>query len=127
MCHVRLPLLGAAICSVLLAAAAPGAPVVRLTALEPNRGSVGTGVVLHGSGFTETSNTVHFGPGGKSGLDATNNGTRITYTIPASVSPCDLIGPRCRAPLFMVSPGSYAISVSNAHGRSLILMFRVTP
>ena len=104
---------------------ASGRPDVRLSSLTPSRGPVGTAVALHGSGFTER-NTVHFGPGGKPNLASTENGTRIVHTIPRGVGPCDLLGPNCKAPMQLVRPGLYPVSVTNARGRSNSLPFEVT-
>jgi hypothetical protein len=116
-----------AILCIVLAWAAQGQSEVKLSSLLPARGPIRTVVLLRGAGFTETSNMIHFGPGGKKDLMSSNGGTQIYYTIPGGVGPCDLIGPACMgAATRMVTPGQYPIYVTNGRGRSDTLMFEVT-
>ena len=96
-----------------------------LTALSPAQGNIGSTVTIFGTGFTPTGNTVRFGNGGKINVNSTNNGTILTYTIPNTVSTCDLIGSSCGAPSVAVTPGTYQISVSNAFGLSNTLQYTV--
>jgi hypothetical protein len=104
---------------------ARGQSQVRLFSLTPDRGPVGTKVLLRGTGFTETANTVHFGPGSTGGLSSSQGGTRITYVIPESAGPCDQ-NPRCMLATLEVTPGLYPIYVSNVRGSSNALAFEVT-
>ena len=96
-----------------------------LSSISPSSGTVGTAVIIHGAGFTETDNTVNFGIGGTKNISS-GDGTIIKYTIPAAMSVCDLLGRACRAATMPVNPGRYELSVSNANGRTRPLSFTVT-
>jgi Putative peptidoglycan binding domain len=96
-----------------------------LSYLSPTSGRIGTQVQLIGSGFSAYDNTVRFGIGGTQHLPSQNNGTVMYYTIPAYVSACDLIGTLCGAPVSLVSPGTYQISVTNSSGSTAQLSFNV--
>lgn len=99
-----------------------------LSSISPSLARVGTQVILYGSGFTPTGNAVHFGNGGMMNLSSVN-GTRIYYTIPSYVSPCDLTssyGQYCATPLQQVSLGRYPVYVSNTYGQSSTVYFTVT-
>ncbi|MDO8514315.1 MAG: hypothetical protein Q7S50_02105, partial [bacterium] len=96
-----------------------------VSSITPTSGPVDTTVAITGSGFTTTGNTVHFGVGGKLNVSSSLNGTSISYTIPSSVSICDLIGSTCRAAMMLVNPGAYSISVSNVNGESNTKTFTV--
>lgn len=98
--------------------------VVTLSSLFPNSGRVGTQVALVGSGFTALENTVHFGVGGTQHVPS-QNGNVIYFTIPYSVSPCDLIGYGCYAPSTQVIPGTYPVYVTNAMGATSPISFLV--
>lgn len=110
----------------IFACGAEGQSEVKLSSLSPSSGPIGTVVLLQGFGFTETSNTIHFGWGGQKDLKSSNDGTQIFYTVPGGTGPCDLIGPACKAPTRIVMPGQYPIYVTNARGRSNTLTFKVT-
>ncbi len=93
---------------------------VSISSVTPTQGSVGTQVIIYGTGFTN-DNTVRFGIGGTQHLSSYNNGTAIAYTIPQSVGPCNLVTSgqqMCAAVLQLVTPGTYTLSVSNANGQS---------
>ncbi|MEK7106977.1 MAG: IPT/TIG domain-containing protein [Patescibacteria group bacterium] len=96
--------------------------------LAPAAGRVGTLVAFTGTGFTYSGNTVHFGTGGTANLTSSNNGTTLYFTIPAYVSPCDIIGQgyACAQYLQQVTPGTYPVYVSNAAGQTASLYFTVT-
>lgn len=99
---------------------------VSLSSLSPAQGMVGTQVVIRGSGFSAYDNTVHFGAGGTRHVPSFDNGTTIYYTVPAYVSACDLVSSGvCGAPVMLVTPGSYALSVGNAGFTSNALTFTV--
>ena len=99
-----------------------------LNSLSPALGRVGTLVVLNGSGFTVSGNTAHFGVGGAQNLTSSNNGTTLYFTVPAYISPCDVLpaGSVCAQYIQQVTPGTYPISVRNANGQSQVLNFTVT-
>ncbi len=101
-----------------------GVGTITLSYLAPTAGYAGTQVVLSGTGFSTYDNTVHFGMGGTQHVPSIN-GTTIYYTIPAFVSPCDLIGYGCGAPAQQVMPGSYPIYITNGNGTSQTLSFQV--
>ncbi len=105
----------------------PPATTPTLNSLSPSQGTVGTTITIYGSGFTG-SNVVHFGVGGKMQVPSYNNGTLISYTIPSSVSPCDIIQTFavCAQYLQQVTPGAYQIYVSNSNGQSAAQTFTVT-
>jgi len=95
--------------------------------LSPSSGRVGTSVAIYGSGFSSYGNTVRFGNGGATNLSSINNGTVLYYTIPYSVSPCDVAsGTVCPMYAQAITPGTYPISVSNAYGQSSTVNFTVT-
>ncbi|KKW19898.1 MAG: NlpC/P60 family protein [Parcubacteria group bacterium GW2011_GWA2_51_10] len=103
------------------------ATIPTLYSVSPNQARSGTLVMLTGSGFLQSGNTVRFGVGGSTNLTSTNNGTLIYYTIPYWTSPCDLITPGtvCGAPVTQVTPGTYQISVTNTSGQSQVVNFTV--
>ncbi|OGG50350.1 hypothetical protein A2704_05400 [Candidatus Kaiserbacteria bacterium RIFCSPHIGHO2_01_FULL_54_36b] len=98
---------------------------VTLSSLSPMWGRVGNQIVLQGSGFSSYDNVVHFGIGGQRNVPS-YNGTTIYYTIPYSVSVCDIVGPGCLGGFTQpVTPGSYPIYVTNSQGTSQTLQFQV--
>ncbi len=103
-----------------------GGPVT-LSYVTPPSGRVGTQVMLQGSGFSAYDNTIHFGIGGMQHVSS-QNGTTIYYTIPAYVSPCDLViyGGLCTQNVQQIVPGPVQMYVTNAQGTSQTLMFQVT-
>ncbi|MDO8552807.1 MAG: IPT/TIG domain-containing protein [bacterium] len=105
-----------------------GSSQLALSNVTPATGRVGTLVTITGTGFTLSGNTVHFGTGGASNLTSSNNGTTLYFTIPAYLSPCDVVaqGNMCPQYIQQVTPGSYPIYVSNAAGQTGTLYFTVT-
>jgi hypothetical protein len=101
-----------------------GQPV--LNYMTPTSGMTGTLVTLTGSGFTN-DNTVRFGVGGQMHVPS-YNGNTIYYTIPSSVSPCDVntAGNYCATYQQQVTPGTYQIYVTNSQGTTNQLSFTVT-
>ncbi len=93
--------------------------------LSPSSGSIGTVVNIQGSGFTANGNVVHFGLGGK--VDVASNGSVISFVVPSTVSPCDLIvsGTTCGAPVMQVTPGTYPVYVTNSTGATNVLYYVV--
>lgn len=103
-----------------------GSGYLSVFSLSPASGRPGTAIVINGSGFASSDNTVHFGVGGQ--RNVYSGGTAIQYTIPTYVSPCDLIqsGFVCGSPVQTVTPGTYPIYVTNGAGATNILYFTVT-
>jgi hypothetical protein len=97
-----------------------------ISSISQSQGPVGTQITITGSGFT-SSNVVHFGVGGSMSVPSYNNGTIIYYTIPSSVSACDIIQTFavCTMMVQQVTAGSYPIYVSNANGQSGTVYFTV--
>ncbi|OGG52641.1 hypothetical protein A3C20_00105 [Candidatus Kaiserbacteria bacterium RIFCSPHIGHO2_02_FULL_55_25] len=104
-----------------------GSGQITLTSIAPSSGRVGTQVILQGSGFTTYDNTVHFGIGGTQHV-VSQNGSQIYYTIPAYLSPCDVLtsGMYCAAYAQQVTPGQYQVYVQNTLGQTGQLTFTVT-
>jgi len=98
-----------------------------ITSISPTSGPTGTVITITGSGFTATGNTVHFGAGGKLNVKS-SNGTSMSYTIPSSVSGCNLWtgSSSCTQVETLATPGAYAIYVTNAKGTSNSKTFTVT-
>jgi hypothetical protein len=108
----------------------PSAFHATINQISPGQGPVGTIVTISGSKFVP-DNTVDFVTatdrqgnlgysiaGGAIHVPSLNNGTTVTYTIPAAASPCDaiLLLPNQHCGLGgtqRVSPGEYLISVYN--------------
>jgi hypothetical protein len=100
-----------------------------LSSISPNSARVGTQVTLYGSGFSSYGNTVHFGNGGTMSLSSFSNGTMLYYTIPYTVSACDITsgyGIACPMYAQQITPGTYPVYVSNANGQSSTIYFTVT-
>ncbi len=96
-----------------------------VTVLSPSSGPVGTTVMVYGSGFTSTGNSVNFGTGtGAGGRDLPANGGVITFQVPFLISLNCTPFP-CGAPSESVGPGNYKVSVTNANGTSNSLVFTV--
>jgi len=97
-----------------------------LASIWPGTGSIGTQIVLQGTNFSATDNTVRFGIGGTQHVPS-SNGTTIYYTVPSYVSPCDVVpaGGVCLQNVQQVMPGSIQISVSNSNGATSPLYFTV--
>ena len=97
-----------------------------LSSIWPGTGSIGTQIVLQGTNFSATDNTVRFGIGGTQHVPS-QNGTTIYYTVPSYVSPCDVApaGGLCAQNIQQVMPGPIQISVSTGNGASSPLYFTV--
>lgn len=93
---------------------------ISLYSISPNSARTGTQVILYGSGFTGYGNTVHFGVGGTMNFSS-SNGTAIYYTIPYTVSGCDInngYGVVCPMYAQQITPGTYPVYVTNSYGQS---------
>jgi peptidoglycan hydrolase-like protein with peptidoglycan-binding domain len=94
--------------------------------ISPSQAAVGTQVMIAGSNFTPTNNTVHFGFGVIQNLYS-YDGTHITFTVPEYLTPsCYYSNPRCMIATQQTTPGNYAVYVENANGQSTSLNFVVT-
>lgn len=104
-----------------------GGSQVVLSSLSPAQGRVGMLIALNGSGFPLSGNTVHFGAGGAQNLTSSNGGTTLYFTVPAYVSPCDVLaqGSVCAQYLQQVSPGIYPVYVTSTNSQSATLNFTV--
>jgi hypothetical protein len=94
------------------------APVI--TDLVPNRGPIGTVVVIRGRNFTLKNNVIEFK--GKKEFAAespvgSENGTRLRFRVTS----CPATQPQC--PGFYIPPGVYHVTVINADGQSNSLTF----
>jgi peptidoglycan hydrolase-like protein with peptidoglycan-binding domain len=94
--------------------------------LTPTIGHVGTQITISGTGFSAYDNTVHFGVGGLMHVPS-YNGTTLYFTVPSSLSPCDVLtsGSYCAAYLQQVTPDSYPVFVSSGNGSSNTMFFQV--
>ena len=104
------------------ASAAP--PVIARLAPDSVRVSPGAvvEVVVTGSGFVAGDpgeNTVHFGPAVMRRVRASDDGTRLVFTIP------DVITSGGEAPPSPVVPGPYPVHIETAHGSSNVLVLQV--
>ena len=96
-----------------------------ITSISPTSGAVGSQVTLYGSNFTSTNNTVNFGSGALPALSSSNNSS-LTFNVPSSLNlACYYSNPPCLAPSYQVTPGPYAVSVTNANGTSNSVNFTV--
>ncbi len=84
-------------------------PVPTLQVLTPDFGTIGTKVIVHGSGFSATGNNVYFS-------------NTVTYNIPSY----DGVNLAFTVPAYNITPGLYPVSVENAGGRTTSLNFFVT-
>jgi peptidoglycan hydrolase-like protein with peptidoglycan-binding domain len=103
---------------------------IKITSLSPVQGPIGTIVEITGSGFASTSNFVHFGGGIITNVPSTNNGTKISFTVPQGLPhPACATSNVCPMSLFLVTPGmNYPVKVSRpaGNGTSNAVQFRVT-
>ncbi len=103
-----------------------------ITVLTPISGSIGTRVVINGSGFTPATNIIYFN--GISVGTYNSDGKTLTFTVPSTLQPpmssCPT-GMACPQVIVMpspisVTPGIYPIKVTNANGGSKAVNFTVT-
>jgi len=84
---------------------------VSLSSISPSSASIGQTVVIKGSGFSASGNTINavYGFQGQiGGVASINGGTEIDLTIPSHVQ----TGPVS----VQIEPGTYVVSVTNASG-----------
>jgi hypothetical protein len=100
---------------------------VKISALNPTSGLVNTQVTITGSGFASTGNTINFGSGTVIPNLSSTNGASIIFTVPDATNPaCRLVTPPCAVLSSVITPGDYAVTVSNSHGTSNAKTFSVT-
>ncbi len=99
---------------------------VTLNSISPMSARVGSQIILSGSGFTLLENTVRFGIGGMQHVPS-YNGSTIYYTVPAYVSPCDVITPGnvCTMLAQQVLPGPISVYVTNANGTTNTIQLQI--
>lgn len=97
-----------------------------LNSLSPSSGTKGSQIVLIGSGFTPTNNTIHFGIGGTRNVSSFANGTALNFTVPHFVSVCDTVVGSCNSTPTSVTTGSHQVFVTNSNGTTQTLNFVVT-
>jgi hypothetical protein len=89
-----------------------------IVTLQPSAGPVGTRVTIMGTGFHDNANTINFGPSAYPNVVG-QNGTSIIFSIPvASNPPCRNATPPCAIASTLITPGAYALSVTNSAGES---------
>src|SRR5579864_6245611 len=74
---------------------------------------MGTQVIISGSDFTPTNNTIYFGSARYLNYNSMDNGTKIIFEVPGYITSN------------AVGSGAYTISVSNANGMSNSVPFTV--
>lgn len=84
--------------------------------MNPSSGAIGRQVVLVGTGFSKTGNTVNFGTGAITNLEA--DGRTIKFNVPDALNPACLsaVPYPCEMPSRMTTPGTYPVSVMNSSG-----------
>lgn len=123
--------LGVCVSAAVLAACDPGGSVSpssapTIAALQPTAGPVGTRVTITGTGFRDSANTVNFGPSAYPNMVG-QNGTTIVFSIPVATNPpCRNATPPCAIASTLITPGVYALSVTNLAGTSNSITFTVT-
>jgi hypothetical protein len=100
------------------------APII--SGLNPSSGYVGTTVTITGSGFTTTGNTINFDIYTFPYVVAGNNGTTLTFTVPATIyyNNCPA-GSLCPNMVRSTTGGNYNVSVTNTNGTSNAAIFTV--
>jgi hypothetical protein len=97
-----------------------------ISSINPTYGSVGTQIVIYGSGFNG-DNTVHFGNGGIAHVTSAS-GNYIYFTVPSSLTPCTVQtngSTGCPQYAQQVTPGQYPIYVTTNGNNSNSLTFTV--
>jgi len=124
-------LLGMCVSAVVLAACDSGGSVSpsstpTIVTLQPSAGPVGTRVTITGTGFHDTANTINFGPSAYPSVVG-QSGTTIVFSIPMATNPpCRNATPPCAIASVLITPGPYALSVTNSEGTSNAITFTVT-
>jgi hypothetical protein len=115
-------------------------PGFTINSLTPGLGSAGTQVVISGSGFMATGNTVRFEPrsaeaSGQMPAEpsvipnlSSENGRTIVFSVLLVWRPACSYSPPGPCPIANIptAPGTYAVSVMNANGLSNSVAFVVS-
>jgi IPT/TIG domain-containing protein len=123
--------LGMCVSAAVLAACDSGGSVSPSSAptivtLQPSAGPVGTRVTITGTGFRDNANTINFGSSAYPNVVG-QNGTTIVFSIPVATNPpCRNATPPCAIASTLITPGAYALSVTNSIGTSNSTTFTVT-
>lgn len=100
-------------------------PKVSITALSPSSGPVDIAVMIYGTGFTATGNTVNFRGRSLENLPSPSSKT-LSFKIPRGTYVfCG--GPGGNQCLMPEVPGDATISVRNSNGVSNTIIFKITP
>ena len=97
--------------------------VLNISSLSPAYGPLGTQVIITGTGFTSTGNTIKMNDYTVT-TTATSNGTSLTFNIPTNFSNCT--STYCTGLYAPVNPADYKITVINTNGTSNTVNFSVT-
>ncbi len=104
------------------------APKIEITALSPSSGSIGTEVVIRGTGLNAGNDEIYFGGSLVSRISGTINeefGT-LRFRVPADITACGVGGQNlCRIASRPVTPGTYEVAVVNRNGTSNRVNFTV--
>jgi hypothetical protein len=107
-------------------AVSPSGTSPRIAGIQPVAGPVETQVVLEGSGFLDTGNTVRFGSGYLRRLDSPD-GKTLRFRVPDGLDAC---GPGnsepCPGGYQPLGPGRYEVSVETSDASSNTVTFTVT-
>jgi len=97
-----------------------------LASLSPTSGAIGAAVVVHGSNFASSGNSVKFGIGYIKNLSSTDGAT-LQFAVPDTLDPCppDSTNP-CTTFLARPLPGDYQVVVISGGKSSNSLTFTVT-
>jgi len=93
------------------------AETLTLSKVTPSKARIGVSFVITGTGFSPHSNTVNFGIGGSRNVSSYNYGTLIMYSVPNTLTQCDVLMVSCQPTLQEVKAGKYSVSVSNNLGQ----------
>lgn len=96
-----------------------------IVTLYPNKGPIGTVVVIDGKNFTPERNVIEFrGEKGFAAGSSVGVGSEFGTRLQFRVSPCPVAQPQC--PVRFVPPGVYRVSVINTSGESNAVEFLLT-
>ena len=102
----------------------------KIQMVQPPSGAPGTKVTIIGEGFTSTGNKIKFGDLGSENNPSyvlnSDTGKMLVFVVPSSnYLSCWFEKIRCLAPIQLIQPGVYSISVINAYGTSNTVQFTV--
>lgn len=105
--------------------------LLTISSLTPNLGTIDSTVTLTGTGFTSRGNKLNFGDSGSGNNPIysllSSDGRTLTFTVPTSnYLSCWTSTPPCAAPVTLIQPGVYNVSITNINGTSNTLPFTVS-